>query len=74
MGVAAVKFLVGQKKSLRRGLYFFPFGQKMILSWAKTKYLVGQTPKLIHSRYAPDCRINKVGSVFWTRGLDEQSK
>ncbi len=44
-GVAAVKFLVGQKKS--RGLYFFPFGQKIIMSWAKKNYLVG--PKLIHS-------------------------
>ena len=31
-GVAAVKFLVGQKKSLRRGLYFFPLVQKIILS------------------------------------------
>ena len=30
-----------KKKSLRRGLYFFPFGQKIILSWAKKKYLVG---------------------------------
>ena len=27
-GVAEVKFLVGQKKLLRRSIYFFPFGQK----------------------------------------------
>jgi hypothetical protein len=37
-GVAAVKFLVGRKKSLRRGLNFFPFGQKIILRWAKKKF------------------------------------
>ena len=34
-GVAEVKFLVGQKKLLRRSLYFFPFEQNIILNWAK---------------------------------------
>jgi len=39
---------VGQKEEEEEleGVYIF-------LIWAKTKYLVGQTPKLIHSRYAP---------------------
>ena len=50
-GVAAVKFLVG-KKIDKKGSIFFPFGQKIILTWAKKKKLVGQTPKLMHSRYA----------------------
>jgi len=47
-----VKYLLGQgrsssqifggaKKSLRRGLYFFPFGQKIIMSWAKKKKFGG---------------------------------
>jgi hypothetical protein len=26
--------------------------EKLILNWAKKKYLEGQTPKLIHGRYA----------------------
>jgi len=34
-GVAAVKFLVEQKKrSIRRGLYFFPSGKKKIFGGA----------------------------------------
>jgi hypothetical protein len=58
-----------KKKSLRRGLYFFPFGQKIILSWAKKKYLVGQTPKLIHSRYALDDKSLFILLVFYKKNI-----
>jgi len=52
-GRSSSQIFGGAKKSLRMGLYFVPFGQKIILSWAKKKYLVGQMLKLIHSRYGP---------------------
>ena len=52
-GVAAVKFLVGQKKIIKKGSILFPIWEKNNFELGKKIYLVGQTPKLIHSRYAP---------------------
>ncbi len=49
-GAAAVKFLVGQKKIAKKGSIFFPICAKNNFESGKKKYLVRQTPKLIHSR------------------------
>jgi len=57
-GVAAVKFLVGQKK-IAKGSIFFPIWAKNNFELGKKRYLEGQTPKLIHSRYAPVFIFNK---------------
>jgi hypothetical protein len=53
-GVAAVKFLVGQKKIAKKGSIFFPIWAKNNFELGEKKYLVGQALKLIHSRYAPE--------------------
>jgi hypothetical protein len=45
---------VGQKKIAKKGYIFFPIWAKNNFELGEKKYLVGQTPKLIHSRYAPE--------------------
>jgi hypothetical protein len=45
------------------GSIFFPIWAKNNFELGKKKYLVGQTPKLIRSRYAPD-RIIRISDFF----------
>ena len=53
-GSRSCQIFGGAKKNRWEGVYIFSIWAPIVLSWAKKKYLVGQTPKLWHSRYAPE--------------------
>jgi len=56
-----------KKKIAKKGSIFFTIWAKNNFELGKKKYLVGQTPKLIHSRYNPDIEFDKMIEIYSER-------